>query len=217
VLAVIPTVIELGAPIVAERQAETPWHPHHIAERYSLVVIIALGEGLVGTMATLAAVVGPGGPGWSVDVALVGFAGTAMIFGMWWIYFMLPSGSIIEAHRDRVLGWAYGHVVVFAAVVGVGAGLHVAAFTIARQGVLSVRDTLLCTAIPLALYLASLFATYQRVTRSASAADRWLLLGTGVTIAAAIGTACAGVSLTYSLCILALAPWVTVVGYESID
>jgi low temperature requirement protein LtrA len=216
VLAVIPIVIELGAPVVAEHKSETPWHPHHIAERYSLVVIIALGEGLVGTMATLAAVVGPGGPGWSLEVALIGLAGTAMIFGMWWIYFVLPSGPILAAHRDRVGGWAYFHVVVFAAVVGVGAGLHVAAFTIAHQGVLSVPATLACTAIPLALYVASLFAIYRQLTRSSSAAEKWMLLGTGITIVAAIAVACAGVSLTYALCVLALAPWVTVVGYEAV-
>jgi hypothetical protein len=35
-------------------------------------------------MATLTALVGPGGPGWSADVALVGLAGTALTFGMWW-------------------------------------------------------------------------------------------------------------------------------------
>ena len=33
----------------------TPWHPHHIAERYSLLAIIALGEGVVGTVASLSA------------------------------------------------------------------------------------------------------------------------------------------------------------------
>ena len=213
-LAAIPVVVELGAPIVAERTSETPWHPHHIAERYSLVVIIALGEGLVGTMATLAAVVGPAGPGWSLDAALVGLAGTAMTFGMWWIYFVLPSGAMLAAHRDRVLGWGYGHMVLFAAVVGVGAGLHVAAFTIAHQGVLSVPATLLCTAIPLALYVVSLFALYRALTRSSSRADKWMLLGTGVTLATAIVLACVGVSLTYTLCVLALAPWVTVVSYE---
>ena len=35
----------------------TPWHAHHIAERYGLLAIIALGEGVVGTVASLAAVV----------------------------------------------------------------------------------------------------------------------------------------------------------------
>ena len=51
----------------------TPWHAHHIAERYALLAIIALGEGVVGTVASLSAVVGA--QGWSVDAVLVAVAG----------------------------------------------------------------------------------------------------------------------------------------------
>ncbi|NHN57172.1 low temperature requirement protein A [Calidifontibacter sp. DB0510] len=44
-------VIELAIPLWAERRSPTPWHAHHIAERYGLFAIIALGEGVVGTVA----------------------------------------------------------------------------------------------------------------------------------------------------------------------
>ncbi|NUR89570.1 MAG: low temperature requirement protein A, partial [Nonomuraea sp.] len=37
-------VLELAVPVWAERRRRTPWHPHHIAERYGLFVIIMLGE-----------------------------------------------------------------------------------------------------------------------------------------------------------------------------
>ena len=47
-------LVELVGPFVAEHvRGGTPWHPHHIAERYGLLVIIALGEGLLGTTAAL--------------------------------------------------------------------------------------------------------------------------------------------------------------------
>ena len=50
--------IELLGPWLAEtRRGGTPWHAHHIAERYGLLAIIALGEGVVGTVASLSAVV----------------------------------------------------------------------------------------------------------------------------------------------------------------
>ena len=56
------TLVEFAGPWVAERhKGGTPWHAHHIAERYGLLVIIALGEGIVGTIASLSAVVGPRG------------------------------------------------------------------------------------------------------------------------------------------------------------
>ena len=35
---------ELAVPVIAERRAETTWHPHHIAERYGLFTLIVLGE-----------------------------------------------------------------------------------------------------------------------------------------------------------------------------
>ena len=39
------------------RKGGTPWHAHHIAERYGLLVIITLGEGIIGTVASINAVV----------------------------------------------------------------------------------------------------------------------------------------------------------------
>lgn len=216
-LTVIPLAIEVGTPIVADRRhGALPWHAHHIAERYGLVVIIALGEGLVGTMATLAAVVGPGGPGWSKDVALVGLAGTAMTFGMWWIYFVVPSAPLLHAHRERANGWGHGHMLLFAALIAVGAGLHVAASAIDHSSQLSVPATILCTAIPLALYVGSVFALHGLITRSSDPSHRWMLIGAFAVIAAAVGLAFAGVPLVWALVVLALAPWVIVVGYETV-
>ena len=98
-------LVELAGPVVAEKRlGGTPWHAHHVAERYALMVIIALGEGLLGTMALLTAFVGPGGGGWSVDVAVLAVAGTALTFGMWWVYFILPSGAMLHARRERSFG-----------------------------------------------------------------------------------------------------------------
>ena len=87
-------LIELAGPILAEtRYGGTPWHPHHIAERYGLMVIITLGEGLLGTIIALRTVIEDG---WSVDMAVLGFAGTAMIFGLWWTYFVIPHGHLLR-------------------------------------------------------------------------------------------------------------------------
>ncbi|MDT5200453.1 MAG: hypothetical protein QOH34_1975, partial [Mycobacterium sp.] len=70
-LVVIMTAVELLGPWVAEtRKGGTPWHAHHIAERYGLLAIIALGVGVIGTVASLSAVVG--GQGWTMDAVLTG-------------------------------------------------------------------------------------------------------------------------------------------------
>ena len=57
-LALVLVGIEMLGPILAERRdGGTPWHPHHIAERYGLLVIITLGEGILGTIVAVAALV----------------------------------------------------------------------------------------------------------------------------------------------------------------
>ena len=84
--------LELLGPILAERRAKTPWHPHHIAERYGLLVIITLGEVIIGTVAALNAVV-HGEAGWTVDAVLLAIAGVGLTFGCWWMYFTVPGPS----------------------------------------------------------------------------------------------------------------------------
>ena len=101
------TAIEMAGPVIAERNdGGTPWHAHHIAERYGLLVIIALGEGVVGTVASLSAVIE--GQGWTLNALLVCIAGTGLTFGMWWMYYIMPGAEILFAHRSRPWSGATG-------------------------------------------------------------------------------------------------------------
>jgi low temperature requirement protein LtrA len=102
--------VEMIGPFVAERRkGGTPWHAHHIAERYGLLVIITLGEGIIGTVASINAVV-HGEAGWTVQAGVVAFAGIGLIFATWWTYFLIPWARILSAHRERSFLWGYGHL-----------------------------------------------------------------------------------------------------------
>ena len=206
-------LIELAGPVIAERRdGGTPWHAHHIAERYSLFAIIALGEGVVGTVAALSAVVEQSG--WSLDVALVGIAGTGLTFGLWWVYYILPSAPVLEVHRERSFVWGYSMLLVVAAIVATGAGLHAAADFIAHKSVMSPLATVLAVAIPVAVYMGLIYALYYYLVCRFDPFHIWLLGGTAAMIAAALGAAAYGVGMATCLVILMLAPAVTVVGYE---
>jgi low temperature requirement protein LtrA len=208
-------LIELVGPIFAETRLEgTPWHAHHITERYGLLVIIALGEGMIGTMASLTAIVGPDGPGWSADVAILGLAGTALTFGMWWIYFVVPAGDILAARRERSFGYGYGHIPLFGATVAVGAGMHVAAYYIEHHTELDTTGTVLCVAVPVAVYVAGIFLLYSVLTRSVDPFHIMLLIGSAILVTAPVVLAQAGLPMEWCIAVLALTPWVTVVGYE---
>ena len=213
VLSGILAVIELAGPYIAEgKDGGTPWHAHHIAERYSIFAIIAMGEGVVGTIATLSAVVQE--HGWTMDAALVCIAGIGLTFGMWWIYFMLPSARILHAHRDRSFVWGYGQIVIVAAIVATGAGLHVAAYFIEHQAHIGRLATVLSVVIPVGIFLASIYSLYYYMVRKFDLIHLWLFCGTGAVVALAIIAALCGIDMAICLVILVLAPAVTVVGYE---
>ena len=206
-------VIELAGPVIAERRnGGTPWHAHHVAERYSLFAIIALGEGVVGTLATLSAVVEE--QGWNLDAALIGIAGMGLTFGMWWVYYMLPSGTVLHQHRNRSFVWGYGQMLIVASIVATGAGLHVAAYFIEHKADIGPLATLLCVAIPLSVFLGAIYALYYYLVRRFDPFHIWLLAGTAAVVALAVIAALAGVDMAVCLIILTLAPAVSVVGYE---
>ncbi len=216
-LAVPLIAIELLGPLIAEtRYGGTPWHPHHIAERYGLLVIICLGEAILGTVAALGAVVGPGGDGWSVKAAVIGLAGVTLTFGMWWIYFVVPCGEILARRRHRSFGWGYGHIPIFGAVVATGAGLHVAAYYVAHETKLSAFETLLTTAIPLAIYVFGIFVLYAYLTGSIDPFHYALIGLSALVLATSVVMAGIGVAPEWCLLVLSLVPWITVVGYETI-
>ena len=215
VMVVFLLVVELAGPFVAERfRGGTPWHAHHIAERYGLLAIIALGEGIVGTVAAVSAVIET--QGWSVDAALVALAGTGLTFGMWWVYFVLPSGAVLHRHRERSFGWGYGHVLLFAAIAGTGAGLHVAAYYIEHVAHIGAVATVLTVAVPVAVYVLMVYVLFSTLTRSTDPFHLLLLAGTAVFVIVPVLMAAVGVSMAVCLVVLMLAPAVTVVGFETV-
>jgi low temperature requirement protein LtrA len=207
--------IELAGPVIAERgKGGTPWHAHHIAERYGLLAIIALGEGVIGTVAFLGAAVEE--QGWNLDAGLVAVAGIGLTFGMWWVYFMVPSGHLLHAHRERTFAWGYGHLFIYGAIAATGAGLHVAAYYITHEAHIGSTATVLTVAVPVALFLLAVYALYTWLVRAFDPFHLSLLAGTAAVLVLAVVLATAGLAMAWCLVVLMLAPWVTVVGYETV-
>ena len=199
-LLVIPLIaLEMLAPYAAERKDRTPWHAHHIAERYGLLAIIALGECLIGAIETLRAIVA--NHGWSVDAALVGFGGTALAFGMWWVYFMLPAGRALHLRRHRSFLFGYGHIPIFAAIAATGAGLHVAAYYIDHAAHISAAAAVSSIAVPVAVFKIALTWLYSTMMGP----DRTVILvaaGLTLVLAGSVGLAAAGASVPVCMLVI---------------
>jgi len=209
----IPGILfELAGPVIAERRSDgTPWHPHHIAERYGLLAIIALGEVLLGTVVSLEAVINESG--WTKDVVLFMVGGVGLTFGMWWIYFLLPAGEVLRRHRERSFVWGYGHYFVYASIAAVGAGLHVVGLYLEHVAAIGATAVMLSVAIPVAIYFVSLGVLFGNLVGMHAHSTAITLLKLGI-VALSVILAGAGVDLPVCIVVIALAPVVSVVVQE---
>ncbi|SDK75003.1 low temperature requirement protein A [Nonomuraea jiangxiensis] len=207
--------VELVGPVLAQRRSPTPWHAHHIAERHGLLVLITLGEGVIGTVAALNALV-HAEHGWTVDVALLAVAGIGLTFGIWWMYFVVPWAEVLERHRERAYLWSAGHILLFGSIAATGAGLHVAAYFLERAAALDPTATVLTVAVPLSFFVLTLYVLYSIFMRHRDPFHLLLLAGTAGVVVVAVVCAELGLSMSWCLVVLMLAPAVTVVGYETV-
>ncbi|WP_219469848.1 low temperature requirement protein A [Nonomuraea rhizosphaerae] len=214
-VSIVLFAVETAGPVLSQRRQPTPWHAHHIAERHGLLMLITLGEGVFGTVAALNALVHTE-HGWTVDAVLLAVAGVGLTFGIWWMYFAVPWGEVLERHRERAYVWSAGHLFMFAAVAATGAGLHVAAYYLERVAVLDSTATVLTVVVPISCVVLVLYVLYSIFMRHRDPFHLLLVAGTAGVLVLAVVCAAMGVSMAWCLVVLMFAPAVTVVGYETI-
>lgn len=154
-------VVELLIPLWAERRNMTPWHPHHIAERYGLFTIIVLGESVLAT--TTAILAARSETGTSLDLIVVALAGLVLIFACWWLYFLESDAPRLDERRDLGFIWGYGHYGVFASLAALGAGIEVTVEAVTHEVAASPLLVGYSVALPLAIYLLVRYALYVRI------------------------------------------------------
>lgn len=222
VAAAVLIAVETTGPAYAEtRRGGTPWHPHHVAERYGLLAIITLGEGVVGTVVSLEAVTAASG--WDLTAAAFVLAAMGLTFGLWWIYFAVPFGELLHHRRERSFVFGYGHMVVFGAIAAVGAGLHVVAYYLEGHHDPEEFDwvrigqsgAVLAVAVPVIVFLLALVLIWQSLFQARDSLHYLELALTIIALVAAVVLAARHAPLGLSLIVIALAPAIVVIGYEA--
>jgi low temperature requirement protein LtrA len=163
---VVMAALELSVPIWAERPSGTTWHPRHIAERYSLFTLIVLGESVASATVAVQSALDSGSR--FGDLAEIAVGGLLIVFSMWWVYFSQPAERTVEVARAafasgsarRSFVWGYGHYVVFGSAAAVGAALAVDVDRATGHAELSTQATSVMVAVPVALYLLSVWALH---------------------------------------------------------
>jgi low temperature requirement protein LtrA len=154
-------VLELAVPPWAERTRSTNWHPHHIAERYGLFTIILLGESVLAASTGVQAGFSEGGLGGAfVTIAL---GGLVLLFALWWLYFLEPSGRGLADNRDRSYLWGYGHYGIFASLAALGAGLEVAVEQTGHHLEVPDLGVAYAVAVPVGAFLFLLWAVHAPI------------------------------------------------------
>jgi low temperature requirement protein LtrA len=171
---------ELFIPWFAHGAERTPWHKHHIIERFGLLNIIVLGEVLLGSAVTLKTAFSGH---LHASLFMVALCGIITAFLLWWLYFA-ESDHLGDADIKRVFTWAYGHVFVFASGAAVGAGLTILGDYVVEAadhgGAVFAVGPAAAFSIPISLYLAGLWFVRDRfMLRDACG---WVLIGFAILI-----------------------------------
>jgi low temperature requirement protein LtrA len=217
----------MAAPVVVERRlGDVPWNAGHIAERFSLLTIITLGEVVAATTAAVAALTQA--QGWSIAAVVIISAGLILAAGFWWAYFLIPSRTILEEWPERTFAWRYAHLPMFGAIAAVGAGLRVTAAAVEDDN-LSVAQIAAALAVPVAAVLLMIFVTWSVLMRSHDWSHVPLFVVSLVPLAAAVvvGMLVGGepsgpvgsthlAALVAVIALVGLSPILEVVGHELI-
>ncbi len=200
-------VAELAVPVWAERSRSMSWHPHHIAERYALFTIILLGESVLAVSTGIADVVGSGLHG---SLVVVAGSGLVLLFALWWLYDLEPSGDGLSTRRGRSFLWGYGHYGIFAALAALGAGLEVAVRQTGAHDAIGPLGTGYAVAVPTSAFLALLWVSHAPIVPRSRVRPSILLGAAALVLLAPVAGAAAGVGAIIALVALVTAAAVAV-------
>jgi low temperature requirement protein LtrA len=167
VLFVALALLEMAAPYWAEHvSAGTPWHRHHIAERYELFTIIVLGEVILATTQAISSTLDEHGLKPQMLMLIVG--ALLMVFSMWWVYFKRPMVDSLS--RETAFLFGYAHYFVFGSVAAVGACLAVLVDVIEHHAHIESRVAVLLLAGSASVYLLLISGLHSLGDRALSTA-----------------------------------------------
>ncbi|MDV8021754.1 low temperature requirement protein A [Rhodococcus sp. IEGM 1330] len=142
--------VEMSVPLIAERRGATPWHPHHITERYGLFTLILLGESLLASAnAIIEALQDETALAPLISISILTVIVTA---SLWWIYFWPPHHRAI-GRLGNSLFYGYAHYFIFAAAGAFSAGIEVEIDVLTEHSKLGDVAASFTVTIPIAVFV----------------------------------------------------------------
>lgn len=159
VAVVVLIVAELAVPVAAEMRGTTPWHAHHITERYGLFTLILLGESLLASAnAVIEALHDDAALGPLLSISALTLIVTA---ALWWIYFWPPHHHAIGSLRES-LRYGYTHYFIFAAAGAFSAGIEAEIDVLTGHSELSETAASFTVTVPIAVFVLGIWSIALR-------------------------------------------------------
>ncbi|MCB2096236.1 MAG: low temperature requirement protein A [Parvularculaceae bacterium] len=196
-------VIELCVPVFAERARTTPFHRHHVIERYGLLTIITLGEIML-SISLGFGLLYDAHPNWGAAGAAA--SAFVIVFGVFWVYFCeeehLPKRDMLSAFV-----WGYGHIFLFIAIATLGAGIAAEIDLAAHHSHVTRSVVAWWVGVPLALFYLSLWFVRDRMMDlSAGRAVSMPAMAVASLAAAALGLPTLAFALVATIAVVWRAP-----------
>ncbi|MDX6277306.1 MAG: hypothetical protein QOJ72_1434 [Nocardioidaceae bacterium] len=160
----IPVFVVLAAydqsvPYLAERAGSTPWHPHHIAERYGLFFIIVLGETVLSATAAIQLAIDGEASRFALGSVVIG--GVLIVFSAWWLYFSREAADVLDRDGYQFV-WGIGHYFIYVSVALLGAALALRIDFYGSKSEVSDLTSALLITVTVAVFLALLWVVCVR-------------------------------------------------------
>ncbi len=152
-------MIEWSVPPFAESVKTTPFHRHHIIERYGLLMIISLGEIMLSVSHGFGALYGDHP---SLQAAVVAVSALVIVFSIWWVYFC-EEEHLPRSDFGAAFVWGYGHVFIFMATAALGAAIAASIDVVTHHAHASQHEVSKWLGASLALGSLALWLTRDRV------------------------------------------------------
>jgi low temperature requirement protein LtrA len=150
--------IELAGPILGARSlASAPVHPSHLPERFGLLALIVLGEGVVSIAATIA------NGARTLLPTLAATIGFGIAACLWWIYFDFLEDAVEIRGMRSVNLYNYGHLPIIMGLALVAVGTKVTITEAANRVLADGARWTLCGGA--ALFLLVLFFLWSRANQ----------------------------------------------------
>ena len=157
-LAAVCFLVEFSVPVFAEKAKDTPFHRHHMIERYGLLTIISLGEIMLAISMGFGQLYGEH-PSWTpVSTAI---SALLIVFSLFWLYFE-EREHLPKREFNTVFIWGYGHLFIFGSLAVTGAAIAAELDLSEHHGTASQADIAWWLGVPMAVFFLTLCIVRDR-------------------------------------------------------